>query len=212
MGAPFRLLVDAAAAVGARARPGGRRAHRRRPDHGQRRHGEQGRQLRPRHRRTARGRAAPRGRARVDGRPRRRPTVPASRSRSAAVRRGDVASAASGRRRAGTRTLNPAFDVTPASLITAIVTDRRVVRLDRGEAPGDPPSRLIGAVRRSPAEALGPTLSQTSGDARHLHGDARQGWIPTAVGRFTHRRCPSTTTCDGTTGPRRDLSPTDATR
>ncbi len=34
---------------------------------------------------------------------------------------------------AGTRTLNPAFDVTPASLITAIVTDRRVVRLDLGE-------------------------------------------------------------------------------
>jgi methylthioribose-1-phosphate isomerase len=34
---------------------------------------------------------------------------------------------------AGTRTLNPAFDVTPASLITAIVTDRRVVRLDRGQ-------------------------------------------------------------------------------
>jgi methylthioribose-1-phosphate isomerase len=34
---------------------------------------------------------------------------------------------------AGTRTLNPAFDVTPASLITAIVTDRRVIRLDRGE-------------------------------------------------------------------------------
>ena len=34
---------------------------------------------------------------------------------------------------AGTRTLNPAFDVTPAALITAIVTDRRVIRLDRGE-------------------------------------------------------------------------------
>ncbi len=34
---------------------------------------------------------------------------------------------------AGTRTFNPAFDVTPASLITAIVTDRRVIRLDRGE-------------------------------------------------------------------------------
>lgn len=30
--------------------------------------------------------------------------------------------------------VNPAFDVTPAELITAIVTDRRVVRLDRGEA------------------------------------------------------------------------------
>ena len=34
---------------------------------------------------------------------------------------------------AGTRTLNPAFDVTPASLITAIITDRRVVRLDLGD-------------------------------------------------------------------------------
>jgi len=38
---------------------------------------------------------------------------------------------------AGTRTLNPAFDVTPAGLITAIVTDRRVVRIDRGETPGE---------------------------------------------------------------------------
>ena len=36
---------------------------------------------------------------------------------------------------AGTCTLNPAFDVTPASLITAIVTDRRVIRLDQGETP-----------------------------------------------------------------------------
>ena len=36
---------------------------------------------------------------------------------------------------AGTRARNPAFDVTPAGLITAIVTDRRVVRLDRGETP-----------------------------------------------------------------------------
>ena len=34
---------------------------------------------------------------------------------------------------AGTGALNPAFDVTPAELITAIVTDRRVVCLDRGE-------------------------------------------------------------------------------
>ena len=36
---------------------------------------------------------------------------------------------------AGTATLNPAFDVTPASLITAIVTDARVIRTDRGETP-----------------------------------------------------------------------------
>lgn len=32
-----------------------------------------------------------------------------------------------------TPALNPAFDVTPASLITAIVTDRRVVETDRGQ-------------------------------------------------------------------------------
>lgn len=33
----------------------------------------------------------------------------------------------------GTRTYNPAFDVTPHDLITAIVTEQRVVRLDAGE-------------------------------------------------------------------------------
>ncbi|MDG4768595.1 S-methyl-5-thioribose-1-phosphate isomerase [Solwaraspora sp. WMMD406] len=35
----------------------------------------------------------------------------------------------------GAAAVNPAFDVTPADLVTAIVTDRRVVRLDRGERP-----------------------------------------------------------------------------
>jgi methylthioribose-1-phosphate isomerase len=39
---------------------------------------------------------------------------------------------------AGTEVLNPAFDVTPASLITAIVTDRRVIDLRAGQAPCDP--------------------------------------------------------------------------
>lgn len=33
----------------------------------------------------------------------------------------------------GTAAVNPAFDVTPVSLITALVTERRVVRFDRGE-------------------------------------------------------------------------------
>jgi len=33
----------------------------------------------------------------------------------------------------GSPAVNPAFDVTPHDLVTAIVTDRRVVRLDRGE-------------------------------------------------------------------------------
>jgi S-methyl-5-thioribose-1-phosphate isomerase len=33
----------------------------------------------------------------------------------------------------GVGAVNPAFDVTPADLVTAIVTDRRVVRLDKGD-------------------------------------------------------------------------------
>ncbi|MDH3296215.1 MAG: S-methyl-5-thioribose-1-phosphate isomerase [Acidimicrobiia bacterium] len=33
----------------------------------------------------------------------------------------------------GVEAMNPAFDVTPANLISAIVTDRRVIRLDQGE-------------------------------------------------------------------------------
>lgn len=36
-----------------------------------------------------------------------------------------------------TQALNPAFDVTPPDLITAIVTDLRVIRLDRGETLAD---------------------------------------------------------------------------
>ncbi len=35
----------------------------------------------------------------------------------------------------GTRALNPAFDVTPADLVTAIVTERRVIRPAAGERP-----------------------------------------------------------------------------
>ena len=35
----------------------------------------------------------------------------------------------------GTDAANPAFDVTPAELITAVVTDRRVVRLDHNQTP-----------------------------------------------------------------------------
>lgn len=39
----------------------------------------------------------------------------------------------------GTSALNPAFDVTPGELITAIVTDRRVIRLGAGQRPDDEP-------------------------------------------------------------------------
>jgi methylthioribose-1-phosphate isomerase len=34
---------------------------------------------------------------------------------------------------AGTKAINPAFDVTPVSLIESLVTDQRVVRFRRGE-------------------------------------------------------------------------------
>lgn len=37
----------------------------------------------------------------------------------------------------GSKALNPAFDVTPRELITAIVTDQRVIRLDHGFTPAD---------------------------------------------------------------------------
>ena len=35
----------------------------------------------------------------------------------------------------GARAVNPAFDVTPADLVTAIVTERRIVRPAAGERP-----------------------------------------------------------------------------
>ena len=50
---------------------------------------------------------------------------------------------------AGTGAVNPAFDVTPVDLITAIVTDRRVIRLDKGET--------LDTVD------LGPLMSETTG-------------------------------------------------
>jgi methylthioribose-1-phosphate isomerase len=37
----------------------------------------------------------------------------------------------------GVSVLNPAFDVTPAALVTAIVTDRRVIDVEAGERPDD---------------------------------------------------------------------------
>jgi methylthioribose-1-phosphate isomerase len=36
---------------------------------------------------------------------------------------------------AGARAVNPAFDVTPHRYVTAIVTDRRVIRPDQGQRP-----------------------------------------------------------------------------
>lgn len=44
----------------------------------------------------------------------------------------------------GTPALNPAFDVTPVGLITAVVTDRRVIRFDRGDTMDSVP---LGELR-----------------------------------------------------------------
>lgn len=44
----------------------------------------------------------------------------------------------------GADALNPAFDITPAEFITAIVTDRRIIRPDRGETPETVP---LGALK-----------------------------------------------------------------
>ena len=46
----------------------------------------------------------------------------------------------------GADALNPAFDVTPAEFITAIVTDRRIIRPDRGETPETVP---LGKLRQA---------------------------------------------------------------
>ena len=52
----------------------------------------------------------------------------------------------------GTRTINPAFDVTPVDLIAALVTDRRVVNYRTGETLGSTP--LLRTNRQStPASA-----------------------------------------------------------
>ncbi len=48
----------------------------------------------------------------------------------------------------GAAALNPAFDVTPHDLVTAIVTERRVIRPDRGERPGRPAGRGSGWFNR----------------------------------------------------------------
>jgi len=47
---------------------------------------------------------------------------------------------------AGTEAMNPAFDVTPATLIDAIVTDERVIRVAKGETPARWRNPSDGAV------------------------------------------------------------------
>ncbi|HYO85031.1 MAG TPA: S-methyl-5-thioribose-1-phosphate isomerase [Dermatophilaceae bacterium] len=65
---------------------------------------------------------------------------------------------------AGTQALNPAFDVTPADLVTAVVTEQRVVRLDRGERLGLPPAAQDG-LEQPETDRDRPGLTGTSGAA-----------------------------------------------
>ena len=65
------------------------------------------------------------------------PATPSGDAIEIEERDGDEVLAVGDRRMApaGSQALNPAFDVTPADLITAIVTERRVIRPSLGERP-----------------------------------------------------------------------------
>ena len=118
LGIPHAVIVDGAAAS-LHGRRGGRlRGHRRRPDRRERRHGEQDRHLR------ARGaRAPPRDPVRTSSRRPRRSTRRRRPGRTIPIEERDGAEVST---RFPAR--NPAFDVTPAELIAAIVTEEGVHR------------------------------------------------------------------------------------
>ena len=118
LGIPFAVIVDGAAASLMAAGRGRRRLHGRRPDRRERRRREQGRHLRARGRGGASRDPARRRRADVDARPERRDGRRTSRSRSATPPRSTARFPAH----------NPAFDVTPAELVSAIVTEVGVHR------------------------------------------------------------------------------------
>ena len=163
-GVPHTLIPDVAAGHLMAARRGRRRPRRRRPDRGQRRHREQGRDVHagragrpPRHPVLSSARRLARSTSR-------RPTARPSRSRSAAP---DEVLVIRGVRIAppGTEVRNPAFDVTPAELITGIVTEEGVLRApfedgaaraaDRRGALGATPGVRARAASRADGIARG---------------------------------------------------------
>ena len=161
-GIPVTVLTDGAAPT-LLARGGHRRGDRRlRPGGRQRRHRQQDRHLRAGDRRPPSRRALLRRGAALDAGPRPRRPARRSRSRSATATR----SASSPVSRRAREVWNPAFDVTPAELITAIITDAgRAARAVRAA-----PSR-----RRSPREG-GRLPRGRGGPARGARGaGARPG-------------------------------------
>ena len=127
LGIEHALVVDSAAAGLIRTRRGRRGRDRLRPRGRERRRRQQGRHVRPGARRARRRDPVRRRRPVLVGRRRRSRTATRSRSRSAPATR-------SGPRGGalltvpGTPVRNPAFDVTPAALVWALVTERGVAR------------------------------------------------------------------------------------
>ena len=66
--------------------------------------------------------------------------------RGARLRRGDADRGAAHRARLGVAARYPAFDVTPAALVTAIVTERGLVRAAGGLAALEAPARRLAAA------------------------------------------------------------------
>ena len=117
LGVDFRVAVDGAGPVPDGPRRGRRRHRRRRPDLRQRRRDQQDRHVRARARRAPR----PASRSWWSRRsPRWTPTTPTG--ADVEIEDRDGAEVVAG----GAGAVNPAFDVTPHDLVTAIVTDRRV--------------------------------------------------------------------------------------
>jgi methylthioribose-1-phosphate isomerase len=71
---------------------------------------------------------------------------------------------------AGTRAWNPAFDITPHDLVTAIVTEARVIRPGEGERPGERAgsgtTAEMGARDEAPRAMVGATRAGTVGATR----------------------------------------------
>ena len=92
---------------------------------------------------------------------------------------------------AGAGALNPAFDVTPAELITAIVTDRRIVRLDRGETLATVPlgERVLDAAgyRGPPASGVMKCTSAFGGTGSYVASGMMSPSMATAVAEVASR-------------------------
>ena len=126
-GIPYELVADSAAGSLMAQRAGGPGGGGRGPDRRERRRGEQDRHLPARRAGRAARHPLLRGRAGLHASTPPRPTAPPSRSSERDPDGG-------GARAPGSPRLNPAFDVTPAELVTAIFTEAGVLEPPYPEA------------------------------------------------------------------------------